>query len=179
MTLSCRVVRTLAPATPAIDSRADLQIDTRSPAYRQLLIEGAVGPTVGNGETVVTTRSSSTHSPGRSALLLGRRRRDPVSLRTGRRLSRSAGAATAWDPDYVKYSRGHDWDEVLDYCLELADSIYSLFVLALLGALVGFGAAILLRFLPWVGIVAGGLLIPVATVILSRAVAREDNRNRG
>lgn len=79
----------------------------------------------------------------------------------------------------VKNLRGHDWDEMLGWALELADSIYSLFGLALFGALVGLGAAILLGLSRWVGIVAGGLLMPLLMIILSRAVAAEDERNRG
>ncbi len=91
-------------------------------------------------------------------------------------LRRLPGVGT-WGGDESNL-RGHDWDEVLGCGLELADSIYSLFVLALFGALVGLGAAILLGFPRWVGVTAGALLMPLSMVILSRAVAGEDHRNR-
>jgi hypothetical protein len=79
----------------------------------------------------------------------------------------------------VKDLRDRDWDEVLGCALEVADSVYFLCLSALFGALVGLGAAILLGVPRWVGVATGGLLMPLLLIVLSRAVAREDERNGG
>lgn len=77
----------------------------------------------------------------------------------------------------VKSWREHDWDDALDYGLELVEGIYALLAVALFGVLVGFGAAVLLDIPRWLGVVTGGFLMPVLMLLLIWAVRREDERS--
>ncbi len=72
--------------------------------------------------------------------------------------------------------REHDWDEVLGYGLEVVDGTYALLAVALLGVLVGFGAAVLFDIPYWLGVVGGGFLLPVLMFLLIWGVRREDER---
>lgn len=73
--------------------------------------------------------------------------------------------------------RDLDWDELLGQGLEFVEGIYTLLAIALFGALIGFGAAVLLDIPRWLGVVAGAFLIPLSMLLLARAVRREDERS--
>jgi hypothetical protein len=71
---------------------------------------------------------------------------------------------------------GHDWDELVDRLLEVVDGIHGVMVIAVVGALVGLGAAPLVNVPKWIGVGIGALMLPLAVVLLARAAAREDDR---
>ena len=71
---------------------------------------------------------------------------------------------------------GRDWEELVGQVLELVEGIYAVLAFAVLGAVVGVGAAALLNVTYWIGLGVGALLLPVAVILLARAAGREADR---
>ncbi len=68
---------------------------------------------------------------------------------------------------------GRAWDDVLGSILELLDGVYATVVLAVVGGLLGLGAARLLDIRGWVDAGAGSVLVPLLVILFVRAAARE------
>lgn len=71
---------------------------------------------------------------------------------------------------------GRDWGELVGQVLEMVEGIYAVLAFAVLGALMGVGAAALLNLKYWIGLGVGALVLPVAVIILARAAGREADR---
>jgi protein involved in temperature-dependent protein secretion len=71
---------------------------------------------------------------------------------------------------------GRDSDELVGQVLEMVEGVYAVLAFAVIGALMGIGAAALLDLNYWIGLGVGALVLPAAVILLARAAGREADR---
>jgi hypothetical protein len=76
------------------------------------------------------------------------------------------------------FTRLREWDDPIGSFLEVLDGVVGIVLFAFLGFGLGFGAAELVGAPWWLMAVPLAVLVPLGLVILVRAAAREDERNR-
>ena len=72
----------------------------------------------------------------------------------------------------------YDWGDVFSDVYAALEALWGLAEIAFLGGLIGAGAGLLLGAPVVVCVVAGAVVVPAGWLLLIRAVAREDRRNR-